>query len=325
MSTKEPRSLLFLSCDLVGSTRFKQERSLWQEVFLSFYREFPQILGELTHAKEFEPGFDLWKPVADELIFTALVRSEAEIFQAVRIWIEAMDSYERSVLAEIGMKTKGGAFTATFPGPDSESSIPRDPGQEKSDKGVVELNDEALASRSDDYMFDFFGPSIDTGFRILSARSDRYFTLSVEVAWALAQCAVDAGVDIHRFPLGDLRLLDAREFKGVWNGREYPLFALDLHCADPVNVALSRIRSDGVQALDVVNLCRECSAKPDWPSQLYLPASTHGEFRVVPVDSLDELRTNSMEGAETIPANDELGDNLEENAPLGDESSGDGR
>lgn len=319
MTAQAPRSVLFLSCDLVGSTHFKQQRKLWQKVFLSFYREFPQILGELTRAEHFEPGFSLWKPVGDELIFTAVVTTEDQVYRAVRLWTCAMESYETYVLSDIGMKTKGGAFIATFPGPDSESSIPRDPAMEKSDKGVVELNDEALASRSDDYLFDYFGPSIDTGFRVLSACSNRFFTLSVEVAWAMAQCAVDVGVRTDRYPLEDLRLLDAREFKGVWNGREYPLFALDLQSSDPVNKALSKIRSDGVSPLDVVNLCRECSQKSDWPSRLYLPRSSHVEFGTIPEDSLEELRANSMDGAETVPPGGDVGESLEEDAPLGHE------
>lgn len=317
MTNSMPRSVLFLSCDLVGSTHFKQQRRLWQQVFLSFYREFPQILGDLTRERMFNPGFHLWKAVGDELIFTTVATAEDQIFEAVRLWTTAMERYESNVLIDIGMKTKGGAFVATFPGPDSESSIPRDPAIEKSDKGVVELNDEALAARSDDYLFDYFGPSIDTGFRVFSACSNRFFTLSVEVAWAMAQCAVDIGIRNDKYPLDDLRLLDAREFKGVWNGREYPLFALDLHSSDPVNQALSKLRSDSVSPLDVVNLCRECAGNTDWPSRLYLPESSHAEFHLVPEDSLEELRANSMDGAETVPAGGDGGESLEADAPLG--------
>ncbi|NHC44349.1 hypothetical protein [Motilibacter aurantiacus] len=317
MTTQGPRSLLFLSCDIVGSTRFKQQQgNLWQKTFLSFYREFPQMLGELTREAAYTPGFTLWKPVGDELIFTSEVRSEKDVYAAVRIWLNAMQSYEENVLNDVSLATKGGAFIATFPGPDSESSIPRDPLTETSDKGVVELNDEALASRSPEYLFDYFGPSIDTGFRVLSACSQRYFTLSVEVAWAMAQCDADAGVNTTDFPLEDLLLLETREFKGVWDGREYPLFALDRHHLDLVNVALARIRNQKLAAWDVVNLCKECSAKANWPSKLFLPDSEHLQFKAQPVDSLAALRSNSMEGAETVPVASG-GESLRADAPLG--------
>ena len=320
MTVPEARSLLFLSCDIVGSTHYKQTSHLWQSTFLSFYREFPQVLGELAARSDFEPTFQLWKPVGDELIFTVHVLDETQIYEAVRLWVAAMDLYETDSLGDTPLLTKGGAFIATFPGPDSESSIPHNPETEISDKGVVELNAEALATRSSDYLYDFFGPSIDTGFRVIGACDNRFFTLSLEVAWALGQCASDAGVDTTRFSLKDLRLLGTRVFKGVWRERAYPLFAIDRHQADLVNVALAEIENSDLDAHKVVNLCRECSKAANWPSKLYLPNSRHAEFWEVPSDSLADLRSNSMEGAESLPAdvNAEATEELESDPPLPD-------
>ena len=315
----EGRSLLFLSCDIVGSTRFKQSMALWQKTFLTFYREFPQVLGDLAADAKFECEFILWKPVGDELIFTVHVRKEEEIYHAVRLWLQAMDKYEKDSLEGTPLATKGGAFIATFPGPDSESSIPRNPTIETSDKGVFELNADALKTRSADYMYDYFGPSIDTGFRVFNACENRYFTLSVEVAWALAQCAMDAGIGgDEKYPLKHLRLLDTRVFKGVWDGRPYPLFALDRHLGDPINRAIAAIQDTELTATQVVYLCQECSKEPTWPSKLYLPDSEHGVFCIKPVDSLEELASNSMEGAETLPpeTSNGDGDELEADPPL---------
>lgn len=315
MNPPEARSLLFLSCDIVGSTKYKQQTKIWQATFLSFYRNFPQMLGDLTREAGYEAGFELWKPVGDELIFTTHVRSEHDVHAAVRVWLKTMNKYEKDSLREVALATKGGAFIATFPGPDSESSIPRDPTIETSDAGVVELNDAALAARNDQYLYDYFGPSIDTGFRVFSACTQRYFTLSIEVTRALAQCAVDAGADESTYPLNDLRLLDTRELKGVWDGREYPLFAFDRQHTDLVNIALAKLQDRTVKPIDVVNLCKACTANDNWPSRLYLPDSEHGEFTRPPDDSLDELRSNSMEGAETVP--DDIGtEPLEAEPPM---------
>lgn len=319
MTATDPRSLLFLSCDIVGSTRYKQSMALWRKTFLSFYREFPQVLGGLTADAGFEPEYELWKPIGDELIFTVHVRHETEVYHAVRHWLKAMDDYEQGSLEKTTLSTKGGAFIATFPGPDSESSIPRDPTIETSDKGVFELNAEALATRSDAYFYDYFGPSIDTGFRVTSVCDHRFFTLSIEVAWAMAQCALDAGADgEEKYPLKDLRLRESREFKGVWNGRPYPLFAIDRHQTDLINVAMAAIENNGLEPYKVVNLCRACSEDAAWPSRLYLPESRHSYFLDVPDEALDDLRSNSMEGAETVPGEDPFGtaEELEENPPL---------
>lgn len=326
MNASEPRSLLFLSCDIVGSTKYKQQPgSIWQKTFLAFYYQFPQILGDLTREKDYKPGYELWKPIGDELIFLTPVRSEVDVYKAIRIWLTAMDKFEKNVLSEVALSTKGGAFIATFPGPDSQSSIPRDGTKVVSDKGLVELNDEAILNRSPDFLYDYFGPSIDTGFRVISASTKRYFTLSIEVAWAMSTCRVDGGVDEGKHPLQDLVLLETREFKGVWDGREYPLFALDRHSGDLVNRALAKILRSSVEAHLAASLCKECQSSEKWPSRLYLPDSSHIEFKAEPTDSLEWLRSNNMEGAETVPPPSDAGDAaLEPEPPLGDESPSNG-
>ena len=191
----EPSSQLFLSCDLTGSTDFKQKQAQdpaktpWQDFFLQFYRDFPQQIASTQREMETEHlNFELWKPIGDELIYSCEVRKEGDVFQAVRTWIAAMHAYRLSSLAdETTMGTKGGAFIATFPGPDSKSSIPRDPGTEVSDINPRRLNRSAYwpEKRHGDYLYDYFGPSIDTGFRVISMCKPRYFTVSVEVALAM--------------------------------------------------------------------------------------------------------------------------------------------
>lgn len=297
-SQEDAYSLLFLSCDIVGSTSYKQQSDLWRKTFLTFYRDFPQALGQLTQGAAYRPGFALWKAVGDELIFTSPVRNERNVSDAVRIWLNAMSVYERQISKE-GLGTKGGAFIATFPGPDSESSIPLDPTTEVSDKGVFELNRDALASQDKDkYLFDYFGPSIDTGFRVISHCSQRFFTLSVEVVWAMAR----ARADDSNVPFDDVLLRGSPELKGVWRGREYPLFAVDRHLADPINHAMSAMTPKSPTHGAVADLCAKCHEDPSWPSRLYLPDSGLPKLREKPEDSLRELADNDMIGAEVLPA-----------------------
>ena len=137
-----------MSCDLVGSTHFKQTVPGWQKVFLSFYREFTQFIATANREVEGDSTeFTLWKAVGDELIYEVEVSDERQVGRAVRVWLLAMSQYEEQVLKmENGssLSLKGGAFIATFPGPDSESTIPRDPQFERSDGAVVLLNEAAL-------------------------------------------------------------------------------------------------------------------------------------------------------------------------------------
>ncbi len=115
-------------------------------------------------------------------MFEVDITSENDVSRAVRVWLLAMSMYEEQVLAEAGLALKGGAFIATFPGPDSESTIPRKPDYEDSDGAVVLLNQQALTGQRayTKYLYDYFGPSIDTGFRVFGLSSRRYFTMSIE-------------------------------------------------------------------------------------------------------------------------------------------------
>lgn len=316
-------SFLFLSCDLTGSTNFKQQEPrnpTWQEVFLRFYRYFPQqIANEKVERDAQNLTFNLWKPVGDELIYYCPVRSEEDIYQAVRTWVGAMRSYESESLKGTGMGTKGGAFIATFPGPDSRSSVPREPDLEVSDGDVRVLNSQAYESIDHSrYMYDFFGPSIDTGFRVLTQCTVRFFTLSAEVALAMIGRSKILGSTQDQFKVDDLILKEFITLKGVWGGRAYPIVAIDHAFDDPVNQAYAEItRPEDPSKL--WNLCLACYQSEKWPSRLYLPESQIDLFKVEPADSLAGSKPVTLVGAEE-QADDEppQAQDLADDAPLGD-------
>lgn len=298
----------------------------WQKVFLSFYREFTQFVAQ---ANRFIPDdgfteFKLWKSVGDELIFEVEVRSEKAISRAVRIWLAAMKDYEHQVLSDWNLSLKGGAFIATFPGPDSESTIPRDPSIEDSDEPVVLLNQRALTGKRayTKYLYDYFGPSIDTGFRLFGLASRRYFTLSVEVAWAMASAAHDAvgakvGEDLHT--IDDFVFHGSHVLKGVWNGREYPAFAIDREHSDLVNLAMAKLGGQVLDAAQIIDVCHACGKAENWHFRLYLPDATNAAFHVVPENAMAQLiqAETPLDGAES-EIDPDGGETLEQSPPLGD-------
>lgn len=322
-------SLLFLSCDLTGSTHFKQNQAKngvgtnevpWQKTFLQFYREFPQELAIKQVELETEDlTFDLWKAVGDELIFTCQITSENDIYNAVRTWISTLKDYAVNSLDGTSLGTKGGAFVATFPGPDSESSIPRRPKTETSGADVVDLNRAALAgNRSHSkYLFDYFGPSIDTGFRVLSKCSPRHFTISVEVAYALASAHLSPRPNRESFLSDDLVLVGAEELKGVWGGQAYPLFAIDLEHESEISRAFSKFQHNGTTLDDIMTLCSACYESTGWPFRLYLPDAKNDAFKQIPVDPLEYYKTASVSGSESVTDETDGTEELSISAPLG--------
>ncbi len=321
-------SKLFLSCDLTGSTAFKQQPIAesphpWQKVFLQFYREFPQEL----YRQQKELGsdhlaFQLWKPVGDELIFTCDVRSEEQVYDAVTTWHTSMHAYKEKSLDDTTLGVKGGAFVGTFPGPDSRSSIPRSPEYEVSDRDVVVLNHEATKARArhSQYLYDYFGPSIDTGFRVLSKCTGRYMTLSVEVAYALSLLHFNKGPDAGKRDVSNLILLDSLELKGVWGGQSYPLFALDLQAATEISKAYRDFSPHEHDTEAIHRLCAAHYSEPGWPFKLYLPDSTNGHFAIPQLDPLDtylETASVSTAGAETLAREPSNPKSLADDPPLG--------
>ena len=317
--------MLFLSADLVGSTHYKQaQKSGWQNVFLTFYHDFPQTVesavsqANLDHGLALEPS--LWKAIGDELVYEVPVSSEKEVYVAVRAWIVALREYEERLLNESKLTLKGGAFIATFPGPDSRSTIPITLEKEKSDKSVVLLNDEILRKKKTPtkYIYDYFGPSIDTGFRVFSRATDRHFTLSLEVAWCMA---IESQYNQHNgnkeyFNCVDLTYLGAVPFKGVWNGRDYPLFAIDGHSTDAVNEALKQLTNSSVDHDNVMSVANACYESDPWPTKLYLPQAREELFHNLPEDAMAELRAAADDRKGVESQDESAGEPLPEETPL---------
>lgn len=322
----EPVSIIFLSCDLTGSTKFKQRRDLrvpWQKVFLQFYREFPQRVATTRVAMgTTNLDFRLWKPVGDELIYSCVVRSEEDVYNAVRTWLKAMRDYELLSLNDTDMGTKGGAFIATFPGPDSRSSVPRLPQNEVSDDDVVILNMKALDAQDNDaFVYDYFGPSIDTGFRILNKSSARFFTLSVEVALPILARKLAPGSGQIDTNTDDFLLLDFVELKGVWENQRYPIVAIDTQYEDRVHQAYRKFEQhDRTGAPELHELCEACYQTDNWPSKIYLPNAGVDYYKDRPVDPLKDYIAMTSEGAEEIAdepegASSDLGEDVDLGVP----------
>lgn len=337
----DAKSLLFLSCDLVGSTQFKQSQAItppkvsegeryWQEVFLEFYRGFPQKVAAVAKAFESDgtaaetsvraDSFSLWKPIGDELVFTVEVGSEQDIAYAVRVWLETLTQYENDQLKDSPMKTKGGAFIATFPGPDSRATIPVSPTTDNSTADPVEQNDAALKLKMNRnrFTYDYFGPSIDTGFRIFSTCTHRYFSLSIEVVYALSHLHT-AKVDNERgiYDCADIAFTGTTAFKGVWNGREYPVFAIDRHHNEPVNKALRSVSGVNSDPAQIKSLAHACLTDKHWPSRLYLPNGNNDLVRTVPISVFHDNQPTTVKGFETkVSEGAENQASIRENPPV---------
>lgn len=295
-------SRLFLSADLIGSTARKQEDGAeWLGFVLAFYQQFPHILAECiestcAEAQSVREGLDLgtipklWKAVGDELLYSAEVGHELQLWVFVNAWITAMRETERTVLgkrgSQHGMTLKGGAWVGTFPDPDRKVAVPLNPGTYEHDHVNPELlNRELLGRLSNDAVeiptvrVDYVGPGMDTGFRVLKNATRSQFPVSVEVAWALAAAnKLLVGIEKPIYYSGEA------SFKGVWDGRGYPVFALDAGGHHPSKRLLDKFAdrpdpeaapNDQIEALAI-----SLHSSEDWPCLIHLADSDNTGFQV---------------------------------------------
>ncbi|MBO9049533.1 hypothetical protein [Curtobacterium flaccumfaciens] len=325
----EPQSRLFLTCDLVGSTRFKERNEKWITAFLDFYSEFPAAFGRALRkfgdAKDLEP--QLWKAVGDELIFEVAVTSEADVIVSISAWLAAMSEYDdtrrkkgaitretdtgpkgdtgkhRSDRAPEGngeensdyLLAQGSAFLAVTPWPNRKVGARLRPTDDAGrspfgayvpeEAGIVESSKAVEANDLSEYFYDYLGPSFDTGFRVSTLRSPRHFTLSLEVAWIIAQArTLKQSMDLA------LTWLGSHDLKGVWGSRPYPVYAVDRgrqpSGSDPASVghayddALWAVHGvDDRGCAHIIALGEAASLQRETPVNIYLESAAHAPFR----------------------------------------------
>ncbi|WP_340693307.1 hypothetical protein [Hyphomonas sp.] len=264
----KPTIKLFLSVDLVGSTKLKHDEDVlngnsattesldgigarWFRYLIDFYSGFEEMFTEEWKKAFSEDGIakphwivgdtpSLWKVNGDELIYVLTISHPGQIVAALYSWREALLRY-RSHLHErnASLDVKATAWMAGFPIGNHEVAFSRnlsnvEPGSpEHAGKfGQYYRLNEWYKSKGDggnsDYVKDYIGPAVDTGFRIAGFASSRRFPVSVEVAFFLANFAYDA--EVHDKIA--LRYHGRESMKGVLSGIPYPIFWIDAASPD---------------------------------------------------------------------------------------------
>jgi hypothetical protein len=233
----EYRIRLFLSVDLVGSTAYKSRTGStnlkWIKAFQKFYGEFPSqfaknyklVCAETSEigAPETDDGPKVWKTIGDEILFVNRITSVTHLSAYIRSFSKTLIEFGKEVSTGFDLNTKGNAWIAAFPSPNRSIRLSMngsDPliGQ---NEVLTEAIEAAVDARPNEY--DFLGKGIDGGFRI--SRNSTIDTFTVSPALAYLLCRAKRNVDITRFD-GRFVFHEPQEFKGVVNGRKYPVISI---------------------------------------------------------------------------------------------------
>lgn len=265
---------LFLSIDIVGSTRFKQRpphmehdsvTDWWVAPFLSFYRQSVDGVAEVwkrktSAAAKLRPALPLgsapeyWKGAGDEVLFTKVVRSPQDAVLAIGTMIEVMERHRvqfRKAPHTERLNVKGTAWLAGFPINNVAIPIEHQPSE-----AIEEIDDPvtrnfrllANGATSSAAAYDFIGPSIDLGFRLREKSTPRRLMVSADLAWLLA-CAEELVSKAHRAECQDLALPGwgyggQQSLRGIMDEDPYPIIWLRSEDDSLLDVAEQRLRRE---------------------------------------------------------------------------------
>jgi len=213
----------FLSLDLVNSTKFKTaQRDRWLPMLGSFYDEAVQeVFASFAGPKSsslWEGAFDgvqptLWKYAGDEVLFYLRLESKRQAVLCVPAAFEALAATRSAVETNSGgeLSVKGTCWSAVVDYVHRANL--RVKGAQTAALNVMLMTDLSDGSS----VFDFLGPDIDAGFRTTASSVRGVLVVGPDLAWFMSKHGAPKDV------LDNLRLVEIKELKGVWNGRYYPI------------------------------------------------------------------------------------------------------
>ncbi|WP_233341581.1 hypothetical protein [Robiginitomaculum antarcticum] len=265
-----PSLKMFLSVDLIGSTKLKHDEnalkynpeseksfeatsSIWFKALIDFYSGFEVMFAEAwRHAftddgiaeprwpNDKQPNPSLWKINGDELIYVLEIVHPGQIATALYAWRHALLSYRRFLRdTKSRLDLKATAWMAGFPIGNHEVAFWSDLSDATPDLSehagqygqYYRLNEwyEAQENNSkSDYVKDYIGPAVDTGFRLSAYATAHRFPVSMEIAYFLSK------IDYDGKPIAEIGLKyhGKENLKGVLGGSPYPIFWIDTSSPD---------------------------------------------------------------------------------------------
>jgi len=255
---EKPHMRLFLSADIIGSTAYKQKKTIkapdeseedkyppWFNMVLAFYHQAEQSfsrhweratrdLSEKDECKAWcgEPPV-IWKTIGDEVLFTKRIDHPMQALVCCQVWRATLEDIRRE-LKERGLDVKASAWLADFPLRNQEVVLRRQVNRDhltvdddeypyhnqlQLEKYYQEIETQEF---SDSFILDYIGPSIDTGFRLGALSSSRKFVVSLELAHVLSTEQANGSRSTHsesRTPLHSVGIFELPKFMFRYDGR----------------------------------------------------------------------------------------------------------
>lgn len=214
---------LFVSFDIVNSTRYKSIEPDWPLLINKFYDESVQKISII------DEQFKVWKLIGDEILFYIKIYNMEKIFDwphKLEIMMKDLTTLLNKAypLSEGLIDLKGTVFIANLMNINNlKEKTPLD----KNKNFIMESTDKNF-SDSDDYSLvtkDFLGPDIDLGFRLTKHTYKNQILFSLELVYLIIEY-LDYKSSITGYPTDhndSFRVMSLVNLKGIWQERKYPV------------------------------------------------------------------------------------------------------
>lgn len=202
---------LFLSFDLMDSTKLKNNDPNWIEIIKSFYAIAISSISNIN--------FDVWKYIGDEIVFVRKLRGFDikhfidNVFDAQQLISSTLSDKHKKTL-----KVKATTWIADVI-KDTETH-----NQTGSVNNIVFTTQQGL--------LDFIGKDIDIGFRIAKNSYPMAVTLSAKLAYFLTD---KRNTNLTSPSTANFIIASYQELKGVWDKRLYPIIWYSKNIKDMEN------------------------------------------------------------------------------------------
>ena len=191
--------ILFFSFDVVGSTQFKaKHKENWFTTFKETFNWIRDVVRKRIKSAR------LWKGLGDELVYYIELTDPSTVPEYVGMIFETLQAIcAEGAARKDGLLLKGAAWLAAVDNQDTKL-----PGM---DFNISDLftNDDCSTR-----IVEFYGPDIDTGFRIAKLTKEAQLVLSFELAQMLMSYS-----DYR----DNVLIVTFEKLKGVWDGNPYPI------------------------------------------------------------------------------------------------------
>jgi hypothetical protein len=281
----KPRLRLFLSADVVESTKLKQPEFLahtidWFLILQSFYGE--TVLAVQTEWLKLQTEIDpanhqiflgdapeFWKTVGDEVLYYKDLSDSRQIALTIECWKRALTRVRTFLYGQnkgalektdIRLDIKSTVWSSGFPWRNKTIVSPSGLLDElckghyaqvfrKAHEDAYLDDGEPCDEKNPRIEFDFIGPGIDIGFRLCGFATIQKLVISMDVAYILALRGANAILPPEQI------YYDGRvPLKGVFAGKQYPLFWIDNAPSNSFEAEESKARAPITDA-DVLRFC----------------------------------------------------------------------